>query len=514
MWKTTLLATSLACVLAACGGGSSGGSGGEGGEAINPDATFTIASITVPSGFDPHKELHGGERPFWFLVFDRLTQMNTAGELEPMLATKWEVAPDGTSVTFTLRDDVTFNDGTAFDASAVKANFERAKNIEGSMVLPALESVDSVEAISPTEAKFNLNKSNPELPEILAGPAGAMVSPAVITAKTDISKDPGMAGSGPYAVAEFTPNEGVVYERADDENWDEDAGRLKQLEFKFIPDERTLVSALRAGELDAGYISPFRGASIKEAEGIAKQGQYDLKTSPSGVLNATLLRTTRLEKDVRQAIIQAVDREAITEGLLQGTCDASDQVRREGFPGYIENFEDPFPYDPAESKKLLAAAGKSNLTVELGYIAGREDIPQVIKADLAKVGVTVELTPLSSVEVLSAWRAGDLDMWAYQSTPDLSFKLSSNQLLLTSGVDMQDKAVLDAVASPLEVVDDAERSKAYAAAMQTVVEDAVLVPYCHFDAHWLVAKDVVGFDDAMLPFAQYMLDLRSVARTE
>src|SRR3546814_14288152 len=105
-----------------------------------------------------------------------------------------------------------------------------------------------------------------------------------------------------------------------------------------MPVERTLVSAVRAGEIDAGYISPFRGASIKEAEGIAKQGKYNLKTSPSGVLNATLLRTTRLDKAVRQAIIQAVDRKQIAEGLMQGPCSASVHVTREGFAGHHQAF--------------------------------------------------------------------------------------------------------------------------------------------------------------------------------
>src|SRR3546814_10985289 len=81
-----------------------------------------------------------------------------------MLATEWTVAEDGKEVTFTLRDDVTFNDGSAFDAETVKANFERAKSIEGSMVLPALETVDSVEVVSPTEVKFVLHTSNPALP--------------------------------------------------------------------------------------------------------------------------------------------------------------------------------------------------------------------------------------------------------------------------------------------------------------------------------------------------------------
>src|SRR5699024_8938586 len=143
---------------------------------------------------DPHKELQGGERPYWFLVFDRLTRMSAEGEIEPMLATSWEVAPDGTSVTFQLRDDVTFNDGEKFDAGVVKANFQRATTIEGSTVASDLASVDSVEVVSPTEVRFVLNTPNPELPGVLAGPAGAQISPAAIEEGTDISKDPARSG--------------------------------------------------------------------------------------------------------------------------------------------------------------------------------------------------------------------------------------------------------------------------------------------------------------------------------
>src|SRR3546814_12240145 len=117
---------------------------------------------------------------------------------------------------------------------------------------------------------------------------------------------------------------------------------------------------------------------FKEAEGIAKQGKYNLKTSPSGVLNATLLRTTRLDKDVRQAIIQAVDRKQIAEGLMQGTCSASDQVTREGFAGHIEDFEDPFPSDPAAAQDLPAKQGEKNPTLAIGHITGHDEITKRI----------------------------------------------------------------------------------------------------------------------------------------
>src|SRR3546814_11158934 len=96
IFKTAVAVTALACTLAACGGTTE--SGGDGTGVVNPNGEFVIASITVPSGFDPHKELHEGERPFRLLVFAHHTQMNTQGEIEPRLATEREVAGEGKEV--------------------------------------------------------------------------------------------------------------------------------------------------------------------------------------------------------------------------------------------------------------------------------------------------------------------------------------------------------------------------------------------------------------------------------
>src|SRR3546814_18452386 len=112
-----------------------------------------------------------------------------------MLATEWTVAEDGKEVTFTLRDDVTFNDGSAFDAETVKANFERAKSIESSMVLPVLETVDSVEVVSQNKDKFVLHSSNTELAAILSGPAGVCKDPAEAKIQQNHYLDTGTHGA-------------------------------------------------------------------------------------------------------------------------------------------------------------------------------------------------------------------------------------------------------------------------------------------------------------------------------
>lgn len=96
-----------------------------------------------------------------------------------MIATDWEFAPDGMSITFALRDDVTFVDGQSLDAEAVVANFKRAIG-PGSTVSGYLSMVESVEAVDPQHVRINTNRPAADLPYVLSGAAGSLVSPAAL----------------------------------------------------------------------------------------------------------------------------------------------------------------------------------------------------------------------------------------------------------------------------------------------------------------------------------------------
>jgi peptide/nickel transport system substrate-binding protein len=155
------------------GAGTAPGTDGPGGAdpaAFDRDAELTFATVAVPSGIDPHKEAHGGERVATFQVYDRLTQVGPQLELEPMLATDWSYAPDGLSLTMTLRDDVTFQDGTPFNADAVVANIQRAKTIEGGTTADELEEVESVEALSPPRSASTCPNRSPTSPRSSRAP--------------------------------------------------------------------------------------------------------------------------------------------------------------------------------------------------------------------------------------------------------------------------------------------------------------------------------------------------------
>ena len=128
-WAALAAATVVA--LAGCAGGSarSGGGAAPTGAAgpANRDAELVVASPSPSTILDPALANNIGQNSFMAPIYDSLTQVDAKLQVQPMLATSWTFAPDGGSLEMTLRDDVTFHDGTPFDATAVKVNIERGK---------------------------------------------------------------------------------------------------------------------------------------------------------------------------------------------------------------------------------------------------------------------------------------------------------------------------------------------------------------------------------------------------
>lgn len=492
----------------ACSGGGSSDSADRG--------SLVVASVTVPTNFDPHQERTQGTRAYWFLIFDRLTKLNDSMGVEPMLATEWTLADGSRSLEMKLRDDVTFHDGTAFDAEAVKVNVERAKSLVDAPVSRTLDMVESVEVVDTTTVRFNFNRPYSEFETLLAGPAGAMISPAVIAAGTDLNERPGDAGTGPYLLDAFVPGESATFVSAGDDNWDAEAGKLDMLEVRAVADPRTRLSALRAGEIDIAYIEPSDANSISEAKALGEGGEFNYETSPTGVVNAVLFQSAVLDDPiVRQAIAMGIDRKTIGDDLLQGTCEPTAQLARKGSPGYVEDFDDPYPFDPEAARKLLADNGYADgIDLSMVFASGRQRVPQILQQQLGAIDVRVELTPLAIVEAQSTFRERQTQSWQYNMVPDLSpYATVVNYVLSDTGLSGTSQELRQSADKLQELSDPAEREDATQEMLEQLASEAYFVPICGIDSHYLMADDVVDFDTAPIPYAQYMLDLRYVSQS-
>ncbi|SDT47914.1 ABC transporter substrate-binding protein [Microlunatus soli] len=373
----------LLLVVTACsaGAGDSGGGNPSGGAA---DQTLSIGLGAAPANLDM-TQTAGAAIPqaLMYNVYEGLVKLDGNADVQPLLAKSWKISDDGLSYDFTLQSGVKFSNGDPFDADVVKSNLDAVPDWKANTPT-VLSAIKSVQAVSPTEVKINLKQPDNNLLFWLAGPLGAMFSPK---AKDDLANS--AIGTGPYLMDKYNRGESLILKR-NDSYWGTKA-KLSRATLRYYSDANAPVNALRSGDLDAVYQS--------QAADQVKQFQSDQQftvqigvTTGITVMSMNNAKPPFDDKRVRQAIIYGVDRNAVnttsTNGLgkvLGGPVPPTD-------PWYTD-LSKKYPYDPAKARQLLKAAGKSKLSVDFNVpsLPYAQTIAQVVKSDLAKIGVTANL---------------------------------------------------------------------------------------------------------------------------
>ncbi|MDQ7910140.1 ABC transporter substrate-binding protein [Phytohabitans sp. ZYX-F-186] len=385
-----LLAVGLA---AGCGGGSGEGSGGDGA------AVLRWGIPGNPTSLDP-RESGPLDPVFLDNFYETLVDRVPSGELKPGLATQWTFAPDGTALDLTLRTGVTFQDGTPFDAAAVKANLDAAKK-PPSLLVGALTAVSAVEVVSPTQVRLRLSGPGGHLVNVLAGEAGMMISPRAL-GNADLKTRP--VGTGPFELTDIA--DGRLSMRAWDGYWNRGAVRIGGIDMTVYADEATRLRAVRSGQSDGSTITPSQVNEARSAGLTVVQG-------PNTTFNGVLLNTGSSEfgnPKVRQAISYAVDRKAISDSLYAGACVPSVQPFQDGFWAYDAELGGTDAYhDVARAKSLLAEAGLPNgfeFEMNVGPNTSYQQLAQALQAQLAQVGITMRITVLEASQLINARRTG------------------------------------------------------------------------------------------------------------
>lgn len=233
-----------------------------------------------------------------------------------MLATSWQVADDRRSVTFTLREGVTFSDGAPVDAAAVKTSLDRGLTLPESTVRASLSAIAGVTAVDPRTVRVDAARSAADIPAILAGAEGSIISPSALTAP-DLDRRP--VGSGAYVLESLTLGDVAVYVRRDG-YWDPQAQQAARLELRYMPDNNARTSALRSGQVDLAVAAENQIEQLETAEGVA------VSTYPQAATINVRLNSGRphlSDPRVRQALNFALDREQLNTTLLGGQCPPS-----------------------------------------------------------------------------------------------------------------------------------------------------------------------------------------------
>src|ERR671922_824398 len=371
-----------------------------------PEGQLIIAFDTsiAATYFDP-AETAGVQTPFVFLyaLHDALVKPLPGNDMAPCLAESWTESPDGLVYEFKLRQGVTFYNGDPFTAEDVRFSFFRYKGTSAKLLH---ERVKAVEVIDPLRVRFVLHAPWPDFLTFYATPA---TGAAWIVPKTYIEQvgDDGFKrqpiGLGPYRFGRFDPGVELVLE-ANERYWRKTPS-IKRITFKGVPERPTRLAMLKTGEADIAYL-------MIGDEATAVKGDPKLRLAsviPPAVWYLEFpeqwdAKSPWHDRRVRLAANLAIDKQAINEveRLGLGRPTGSIIPRSLEFALPLE----PFPYDPAQARRLLAEAGYPH-----GFEAGDlNPIPpfftlgEAVGHYLAAVGIRTQMRTMERAAFLSAWR--------------------------------------------------------------------------------------------------------------
>ena len=410
------LATAAALALTACSG--SGGSPSSTADATAKGGTLTIGALADVKSFDPTQAHIGHYVQYYQPVYDTLLRREPDGKLVPMLATEWEYNADNTVLTLTLRDDVTFTDGTKLDAAAVKTNLDRFPIGNGPQA-STLAQVSDVAAKDTTTVVITLKAPDPALLDYLGNAAGYIASPAAIDGGK-LATDP--IGSGPYTLDKSATVAASQYTFVKNPDyWDKSLQVYDTIVVKPILDTTALLNAIVSGQVNAALLTPKTEAQAKSA-GLT---EYQYPTDWQGLLifdRDGAMVPELADVKVRQAINYAIDKETLLAQVGKGLGTVTSQPFGEGTDAFDESLESAYEYDPAKAKKLMKDAGVGEFSVTMPTVSGFFDpaLTAGIGQNLADIGITVNWENVAGTDLVSSMVQGKYAMsWfsLFQGSP-------------------------------------------------------------------------------------------------
>ena len=367
--------------------------------------TLIMARAVDSTGLDPHTQTAFASLALLNMIYEPLVISDHDLNIAPALAESWEFADDAMTLTFHLRQGVKFHDGSDFTAEDVIASFERILNEEtGAAARTNYVSIDTMDAPDDYTVVFNLNTPDVPLLSAMTSINAAILSSDVI-ANGDPTVD--VVGTGPFKLESWTPDE--VTQLSANADWWGDGPNVDGVEIRIIPDETSILAALRAGTIDFAMLNDPLVATL-----LTGDSNVTLVRTPTLDYHVLQLRAAVEPLDqlaVRQAISCAIDRQQVVDvaALGEGTVTG---------PFTMANFALPtdelfcYTKDLDKARELLAEAGLSDGFTLPMMVANAEpptglSEAQNIQSQLAEIGITVEIEPLELSVYVDRWLAGD-----------------------------------------------------------------------------------------------------------
>lgn len=461
-----------------------------------------------PDALDPDKSRTFVGRIVFTSLCDKLFDITPDLEIVPQLATGSSTSDDGMAMTLTLREGVTFHDGTPFNAEAVKANIERSKNFDESVRKSELTSIESIDVVDDLTIRFNLSAPDAPLIAQLADRSGMMMAPSALT--PDFANAP--VCSGPFKFVERVAQDKIVLEKYDG-YWNADEIGLEGVTYTIIPDSTVRLANLQSGDIDiVNQLAATDAAAVKSAEGLefANVTGLGYQGLTFNVANGEMAQTP-LGQDprVRKAFDLSMDRAAISQVVFDGLFQPASQPFSPSSPYYNPDFP-PVERDIEAAKALLAEAGVElplKVKLQVPNTPSTMQLVQVIQSMVAEAGFEVEIIAKEFATLLSDADKGDFQIsqqgWSGRIDPD-----GNIHQFVTTGAGFNDGSYSNAKIDELlnearKVSDPAKRVELYQQAAAIYSEDRPVLYLYHLGWLYGIDEKVQGltlYPDGMLRF--------------
>lgn len=467
-----------------------------------------IGSPYPTTTLDPIRSANAGSIETFGQLYSRLLRVDETRALAPALAEKWEVAPDGTVVTLTLRD-AKFSNGDAITADDVVFSLLRVRDTPDSAYPAPMQMLDKAEAVDAKTVKLTLKSAfAPFLGNLEVFNIG-IVSKKDVEARGEKAFVENVVTSGPYMVEKWVPNDRLLI--APNPNyWREGYPKNEGAELIEVADSNTRVSMMLSGELDAAREIPWsQVAEVQANESI------EMPLEPSTVIYIVLMNHTRPPFDTlegRQAAAMALDTVAMSNAVTFGAATPANST----LPNALKFYDPELKvngFDPAAAKTALDASGYDGreITILITDEPEREKQAVLMQALWGQIGIKSKIEKTDAGTFWTRLTEGDYDAtptWWYNETtdPDLAVRWAvcgtcGNKAYYTNYANPEVDKLVEAGAAEL---DETKRAQIYADIQRITTTEVADIPLYYPPFANAYSKKLTGL--RMTPALQWTLE--------
>jgi peptide/nickel transport system permease protein/peptide/nickel transport system substrate-binding protein len=395
--------------------------------AVKRGGVLRIASLHNPSSMDPATGGAGTDHSYLWTVYDTLVEWDY-----DTLRTRPGMADfrftDPKTLVLDIKPGITFHDGTACDAAAVKFNLDRNRQDARSNLKADLGSIEAVDVTGPQQVTLKLKAPDVALPAVLSDRAGMMVSPKAVQALGN-EHDRKPVGAGPWKFVSWADNQKVVVTR-NDKYWRAGQPNLDGIEFSVITDQATALRSVVAGQNDFVYALSARYKPL-----IERAKELTFITAPTLYVIQLYFNWSRgplANAKVRQAINFALDRKAFIAAGMGGLGEAAGMQLPSTHWAYDKAVAELYPHDLERARKLMAEAGLgNNVEITFGGYNDQDNVRrnEIVMEQLGKIGIRCKFTTGTIPEISGQFFGNEkkfdalLSAWTGRPDPSMTYAL-------------------------------------------------------------------------------------------